>query len=179
MAHDDHGCREWLGGDKWCPCVKWIWEGDPVADLIEGFPAIIAVDRDPGDVRGCLFVGIVGSRDYPEVKRVLKLIDLLSPAATIVSGGARGVDTVAADYAFQTGREVVECRARIHTPKERTRNSLMNRNTVIVVASGMVVAFWDGRSNGTRDTITKALEIHGYVVVVLPGIKPQMWQFSK
>jgi predicted Rossmann fold nucleotide-binding protein DprA/Smf involved in DNA uptake len=116
-------------------------------------------------------VGIVGSRNYPELDRVGKLIQLLHPDAYVISGGARGVDREARLKAQTYRRDVIEVTAQ----GERYVRTLFERNTVIVLASDVIVAFWNGESNGTADTIRKAMKLSGKVVVALPGLPPQVW----
>lgn len=115
-------------------------------------------------VREASFVAVVGSRQYPELQRIPKLISLLKPEATVVSGGAVGVDSVAVKAAQDRGLRTIVIR-----PGRSTAEELMNRNTAIVRASDVVVAFWNEHSRGTRDSIEKALLFHGFVVVARPG----------
>ena len=116
------------------------------------------------------FVAIVGSRSYPELHRVLPLIGSLSEGATVVTGGAPGVDHEAERLAEERGLAAAIVRPKGHFPGD-----YLNRNTVIVRGSDVVVAFWDGQSPGTRDSIVKALLFHGFCIVALPGEEPQVW----
>jgi len=99
-------------------------------------------------------IAIVGSRDYPRMDLVAAYVHRdLVPGTVIVSGGARGVDRIAAESARTRGLEVVEHFADWDT---HGRSAGFIRNGDIVKDSDQVVAFWDGESRGTRDTITKA-----------------------
>ena len=71
----------------------------------------------------------------------------------IVSGGARGIDSCAAKYAKEHGIELIEI-----LPDYETygRRAPIVRNVSIVDECDCVVAFWDGRSKGTKFTIDKA-----------------------
>lgn len=77
-------------------------------------------------------------------------------AYTIVSGGADGVDSSAERFAEKHGFEMVVLEpdyddwSGAHPAKKR--------NTRIVEESDAIVAVWDGSSEGTRDTIDKALD---------------------
>ncbi len=75
----------------------------------------------------------------------------------IVSGGARGVDSLAAAYARANSLALVE-----HKPDYRRYGKAAPhvRNDLIVADADRVVAFWDGKSRGTKSTIDKALK-HG------------------
>lgn len=58
-------------------------------------------------------VGIVGSRDFPELSRVRSFVQALArkhPGAIVVSGGARGVDRVAEAEARRQGLALISLR---------------------------------------------------------------------
>lgn len=69
---------------------------------------------------------------------------------TLISGGAHGVDTWAEDAADASGLAKL-----IFRPdwKRYGRRAAAVRNMEIVRAADEVVAFWDGKSRGTRMTI--------------------------
>lgn len=114
-------------------------------------------------------VAIVGSRNYPQMDKVWTLIERLAkkdPAVIIVSGGARGVDTVAAAAARIAGLAVEE----LLPDWTRYGNEAgFERNTRIVAVADRVIAFWDGASGGTRDTLEKARLLGKPVLVILPS----------
>ncbi|AGO83199.1 hypothetical protein pdul_cds_949 [Pandoravirus dulcis] len=109
-----------------------------------------------------LRVAVVGGRDFGAYDVLERCLDALAdergPITTIVSGGARGADAMAADYARRRGIALIEFRpdyAACRTPQERRRAPLL-RNADIIAGAGVVVAFWDGRSRGTADSIARA-----------------------
>ena len=117
-------------------------------------------------------VAIVGSRDYPFLNHVWQFVTSLARAAPdtiIVSGGARGVDTVGAASARLAGLPVEEL-----LPDWDRHGELagFERNSRIVESCDRVVAFWDEASNGTRDTISKALAAGKKVLVIGRGSVP-------
>lgn len=100
-------------------------------------------------------VAIVGSRNFRSEELVRDFIRDLDPIAVaeVVSGGARGVDTWAAEEARK-----LKIPVRTFQPdwdKWGKRAGFL-RNTEIVEYSDQVFAFWDGLSRGTLDSITKA-----------------------
>lgn len=109
---------------------------------------------------------IVGSRDFSDKEFVLTILaEVLKPGDVVVSGGARGVDTWAEEYAKSKGLEV-----RVFKPDwSGGRGAGFKRNTLIVQEADEVIAFWDGLSKGTKNTIEKA-EATGKLWQVL--IKP-------
>lgn len=110
---------------------------------------------------------IVGGRDFDDydfMKKVLdEKFDNLSFVESIVSGGAKGVDTLAERYAKEIGRPMV-----VFKPdyKRYGRGAALIRNTQIIEYSDVVYAFWDGRSNGTRDAINKAQKMGKILYVI-------------
>lgn len=138
---------------------------------IAGEAVEFAVKTSIDILRDARRVGIVGSRDYPEIDRVGRLIELLHPDVYVISGGAKGVDVEARLKAQTHRRHVIE----ITAFGERYVESLFERNSIIALCSDVVCAFWDGHSNGTADTIRKAMKISGKCIVALPGEPPAIW----
>ena len=99
-------------------------------------------------------VAIVGSRNWREGERIADYINRLPADTVIISGGARGADSMAAKIARYRGLEVVE-----YLPDWNANGKAAGvmRNTTIVENADAVVAFWDGKSKGTIDTVNKAL----------------------
>ena len=98
-------------------------------------------------------VAIVGSRDYPHRQRVYDYVAALPYDTTVISGGAPGVDSWAEDAARERGLRVSVKHADWDI---YGRAAGPIRNTAIVAPADRVVAFWDGKSPGTADTIRKA-----------------------
>ena len=75
-----------------------------------------------------------------------------SGVTEIVSGGARGIDTLAMEYAIENKITLIE-----FLPKyERYgRAAPIKRNGEIAAYADEAIAFWDGSSRGTKNTIDK------------------------
>jgi len=110
-------------------------------------------------------VAIVGSRDYPHLNEVETYVrhKLAPVAATLVSGGARGVDSVAEREARKLGLQCFIFRAdwELHG-----KSAGYIRNHDIVANCDRLVAFWDGESKGTKHSIDLALEMKKTLEVI-------------
>lgn len=100
-------------------------------------------------------IAIVGSREPGNInfaRELEKRINIQS-GDTIVSGGAKGIDSLAAEYATAHGLALVEIRPDY---AKNGRGATFIRNREIVDNADMVVAFWNGTSKGTKYTIDYA-----------------------
>ena len=117
-------------------------------------------------------IAIVGSRDYPAMWRVEAFVKNLAAQdrsmpwrdLLVVSGGADGVDTIAIQTARSEGLNT-----RVYRPSKDLppKYAPLARNLTIVKSCDKVVAFWDGSSKGTLDTIKKAVK-YGLTVEINP-----------
>jgi hypothetical protein len=113
------------------------------------------------------WIAVVGSRRYPKLGRVKKFVERMAetnPSCVIVTGGAQGVDYVAEGTARALGLKVLIC-----TPNwdKYGKSAGYKRNQEIVEISDRVVAFWDGKSAGTKLTIDLAKQRHKSLVIKL------------
>ena len=95
-------------------------------------------------------IAIIGSRNLTAEN----LGEYLPPECTeIVSGGAKGIDSCAADYARANGLTLTEF---LPDYKKYGRGAPLVRNKQIVDYADLVIAFWNGESKGTRFTVNYA-----------------------
>ena len=106
-------------------------------------------------------LAIIGSRG-------IKNIDLkeyiTSDVVEIVSGGAKGVDTIAKEFAKANGIVLVEF---LPEYEKYGRGAPLVRNEQIVNYADKVLAFWDGKSKGTKYVIEYAEKTNKPYEVVL------------
>ncbi len=92
-------------------------------------------------------VAVIGSRNL-----IVKDLGKYLPKGVteIVSGGARGIDTCAREYANTHGINLTE-----FLPKYEKygRIAPLKRNLQIIDYADEVLAFWDGKSKGTKYVI--------------------------
>ena len=110
-------------------------------------------------------VGIVGSRHFKAPDRVTEYVRALPMNASIITGSASGVDAAATKAARERGIAVQVMAASFEEMADASRAAA--RNQRLVNACDVVVAFWDGSSEGTRATVERALdtgkEVHVFV----------------
>ena len=119
-------------------------------------------------------IGIVGSRDYPDLNEVLEYVSSLPKDTVVVSGGAKGVDSVAEEEARRLGLKVVVHRAQWD---KHGKSAGVIRNKVLVNDCDKVVAFWDDDSVGTKNTISLASKAGKLLRVFRIGSKRQTEMF--
>ena len=94
-------------------------------------------------------IAVVGSRNV----NVVDISRYISNCEEIVSGGAVGVDSCAAQYAKENGIKLT-----VFLPQYELygRAAPIVRNKEIVDYADKIVAFWNGRSKGTLSVIKYA-----------------------
>ena len=92
-------------------------------------------------------VAVIGSRGL-QVNDLGKYLP--DEVTEIISGGARGVDTSAREYATKHGLKLTE-----YLPEYNKygRSAPLKRNITIIENADLVLAFWDGSSKGTKYVI--------------------------
>ena len=98
-------------------------------------------------------IAVVGSRGIVKCAALVARLAQLAPDQ-VVSGGAAGVDSLAAAWARAHGVPLLELRPdyATHGPTAATHV----RNAEIVKRATLVLVVWDGRSKGTLSTLRAA-----------------------
>lgn len=105
-------------------------------------------------------VAVVGSRNLS--------VDIApyipSDCTEIISGGAAGIDALAEAYA-----DAHRLTKHIFRPQYRLygRGAPLRRNKQIVEEADLILAFWDGKSRGTQQTIAYAQQQGKEIKVIL------------
>ena len=135
-------------------CVQWLLEGEK---RMKELRVIIAGSRD--------------FSDYELLKKsaieIITKKTMLPDLTRIISGGARGADTLGERFANEMGLEISRFIPDWDGLGKRAgyvRNAEMAKFAVEDDNDGMLIAFWDGQSRGTKHMIDLAnkygLEVH-------------------
>lgn len=110
----------------------------------------------------------------------VSILDSLLPKITeeeitIISGGARGIDKVAEQYAKDKNLKTL-----ILEPDWDNLGKVAGfvRNDDIIKLSDVILAIWDGTSNGTFDVIEKCLKKHK-PIYLLKGTEEKIEEIRK
>ena len=103
-------------------------------------------------------LAIVGGRDFNDYDVLVTWADSIfymqdTDSKFVVSGGAPGADSLAKRY---TDTHIAKMITYPAEWKKYGKSAGFIRNQTIVDNCDMVLAFWDGESRGTADTIEKA-----------------------
>jgi len=111
-------------------------------------------------------VVVTGSRDFTDRAAIRRALEALTTHAnvTIVHGGARGADRIAAEEAERLGFTVEEHPA--NWKMHGRRAGVLRNLDMLDLGATRVVAFWDGYSRGTGHTIRAAREREMWVTVI-------------
>ena len=107
-------------------------------------------------------VAVIGSRGL-QVDHLEKYLP--EDTTEIVSGGARGIDICANKYALEHGLKLTEF---LPEYDKYGRGAPLRRNITIIENADLVLAFWDGKSRGTKFVIDNCKKRNVPVVVFRP-----------
>ena len=114
-------------------------------------------------------LAVIGSRtfnDYPLMEQILlDYIAVHGPVSAIISGGAKGADTLAEKFAEDHSYNL----KLIIYPADwfgLGKSAGFVRNQQIVDACDSLIAFWDGKSPGTHHAIIRAAKMGKEVSVI-------------
>jgi len=101
-----------------------------------------------------LKLAVVGSRTFNDILTAHEIISSFDPSI-IISGGAKGADSFAQNYA-----ELNAIKCIIHLPdwNKYGKRAGFLRNELIVRDCNHLLAFWDGTSRGTKHSIDLATD---------------------
>ena len=122
---------------------------------------------------------IAGSRSIVDKDKVFEILDnyfkfMNIKEVEIVSGGARGIDTLAFEYASEKGMKCSVFMAKWTEKGKFDKGAGLKRNKLMGDYADALVAIWDGVSTGTQhmiDYMEKNLKPYKIFTVVMGPIK--------
>ena len=111
-------------------------------------------------------LAVIGGRNFNDKEKAYDEINKIRESYcidTIVSGCARGADQIGIDYAEDHDLQIIRHPA---DWEKYGRAAGMIRNSYIIRDSDLVIAFWNGRSPGTKDSINKAKKKKIPVIII-------------
>lgn len=123
-----------------CFCKPRECHGDVIADFLN------SIKQRP------MTFGVVGGRNFHNYEFMKEMLSWFN-IKKIVSGGAKGADSLAVKYAKENQLKWVE-----HLPdwNKYGKGAGFIRNALIVDDSEAVIAFWDRKTPGTKHTVELA-----------------------
>lgn len=109
-------------------------------------------------------IAIIGGRDFDDYELMVNTlkphIDIIT---CVVSGGAKGADSLGEKWAIENNKETL-----IHLPDWKTygKSAGFVRNKEIIRDADKVFAFWDGKSKGTENSIQIAKKTKKEVIII-------------
>lgn len=99
-------------------------------------------------------LAVIGSRGFSDRARLYSVLAAVkTPISCIVSGGAKGADSMAEEWALAHN---VETRIFYPDYKAYEKRAPLVRNELIIREADAVLAFWDGESRGTAHALDYA-----------------------
>ena len=109
-------------------------------------------------------IAIVGSRNLTVSMETLEKV-LPWYTDEILSGGAKGIDACAKQYAKMKKMKYIEY---LPEYEKYGRSAPLKRNITIIEYADIVLAFWDGQSRGTKFVIDNCHKLGVKVKVYVP-----------
>lgn len=107
-------------------------------------------------------IAVIGSREFGDYERAKRILSVY-PMSLMVSGGAKGADSIGEKYADEHGIQKLIFPAQWDLFGKKAGHM---RNMDIIKNADMVVAFWNQKSKGTRDSIGKAYNLKKPTLII-------------
>ena len=110
-------------------------------------------------------LSVIGSRNFENYEILAnEILKLNLKISSIISGGAKGADTLAERWANENNIPII-----LYKPdwKKYGRAAGLRRNENIIESCDFCLAFWDGKSKGTKFSIDLCKKLKKPIKVVI------------
>lgn len=108
-------------------------------------------------------LAIIGSRSFDNYDFLKTRFKDIGEIEVVISGGAKGADALAEKWALENN---IPTKIFLPDFKKFGRGAYRMRNEEIVNLSDEIIAFWDGKSKGTKNSITYARKKNKLVTII-------------
>lgn len=108
-------------------------------------------------------LSVIGTKEFHDFKLLKSTLDKIDGITAIVSGAALGTDKMAARYAKENNIKLIEFPPDYEKHGEEAKHF---RDRQIVENCDQLIAFWDGKCEGTKYTLDYAKEMGISVEIV-------------
>lgn len=98
---------------------------------------------------------VCGSRGWQSEEGIYHELNKLPPNSEVLHGGARGADAIAGVIADHLGMDVTTYKP--DWSKHGKAAGIIRNDIMLDTRPDLVLAFWDGKSTGTKHTIKGAI----------------------
>ena len=110
-------------------------------------------------------LSVIGSRTFENYEMLVnEILKLNLNISSVISGGAKGADTLAERWANENNIPII-----LYKPdwKKYGRAAGLRRNENIIESCDFCLAFWDGKSKGTKFSIDLCKKLKKPIKVVI------------
>lgn len=113
-------------------------------------------------------VAVVGSRNFSDYALLERELDKIENITEIISGGATGADSLAEKYAITHSIPI-----KVFKPnwEKYGKRAGFLRNSFIIKTANLALAFWNGKSKGTKYSIDLCFKYHVILKIIKFGGK--------
>lgn len=108
-------------------------------------------------------IAVIGSRNFNDYELLKKELLKFPAIKEIISGGAKGADSLARQFASEHNIPICEYKPQY---KQFGRSAPIVRNKIIAENCDELVAFWDYKSKGTKFTIDQARKLEKKIHII-------------
>ncbi|MCK4653960.1 MAG: DUF2493 domain-containing protein [Candidatus Cloacimonetes bacterium] len=108
-------------------------------------------------------LAVIGSKEFTDYEKLVSILDKEKDVSMIISGGALGTDTHAKQYSSQNKIKFLEFPPDYKKYGDKAKYI---RDKLVVEHCDKIIAFWDGKCEGTKYTMDYGKKIGKPVKII-------------